>query len=154
MPERYDNDYIEKKKQLLGDTYLDAYSQKVKLKGYSDSINVFQAFTEKDAGKILSKTMPLLSPAEHELLSKTHKKQAETCMALWSETVEKAAQETYGRPYQITDYRVSGIASDDFSDEHKKLLRHYAHAETAHKHLMTAHSYAKKLCRNKGSLIR
>lgn len=41
----------------------------------------------------------------------------------WIEKVEKYFFETFGRSYNIHDYKISGIARDEFTDEQKNDLR-------------------------------
>ena len=48
----------------------------------------------------------------------------------YREAAERAAMETWGRPLQFSDYRISGIYSDEFSTEHKDILRNFARLES------------------------
>jgi hypothetical protein len=60
----------------------------------------------------------------------------------WCRLADAAALETFGRPFRITDYRISGIACDAFSEPMKQALRFAAHACTHHQKASYAHAHA------------
>lgn len=61
---------------------------------------------------------------------------------IWSRTADKAAMATWGRPYRVSDYKISGIASDQFSKAHQDQLRSAAHGSTFAKDASRLHKEA------------
>jgi len=121
-----------------------AYHQRVRLRGYNYATTIFQAVSDRDAARILRKTNPTWSSQDHLDLAAQHAEAATRHAKEWSDLVQEAAQETYGRPFRFEDYRISAIASDDFTPEKKERLRFAAHAETYHKLASRAHALAAK----------
>ncbi len=122
-----------------------AYHARVKLRYYNYAVSIFQATSDQDAARILQRLHPEWTTADHEELATRHREAADRQAAAWSRLVEAAAQETFGRPYQFTDYRISGIACDEFSDVNKDKLRFAAHAATYHSLASRAHGVAAKM---------
>ncbi|MDT8992772.1 hypothetical protein RQP54_18005 [Curvibacter sp. APW13] len=127
---------------LLGALDHPAYHQQIKLRWYNGRINVFQAVTPTDAAKVLRRLKPTWTKDEHASLAQQHADAADQHERAWSQLVDQAAIETFGRPYHITDYRISGIACDEFSEPMKQALRFAAHARTYHRQLSGAHACA------------
>ena len=119
-----------------------SYQKRFKLRGYKGPVTVFQAVNFRDAANILILANPDWSKNDHAKLAETHAKQFNQHRIKWSEMANVAAMETFGRPYQITDYRISAIACDEFSMEMKEQLRTHAHASSKHLTLANAHAAA------------
>jgi len=119
-----------------------AYHQAIRLPKYNRTVNVFQACDSADAGKVLRRTNPDWTKADHLQLAKLHATEAAQQLVSYNSLLEAAAQETFGRPYQVTDYRISAIACDEFSPEKKDALRFAAHARTNHRTIALAHMKA------------
>lgn len=66
---------------------------------------------------------------------------AERSRRAWSREAERAALETFGRPWQFTDYRISGIGSDQFTDERKERLRFLAHRRSDYLSAFALHEW-------------
>ena len=60
----------------------------------------------------------------------------------WSKEADKASQETFGRPFGTSDYKISGIGREEFSSAAKDKLRDLAHTSAEHKEAAAAHWYA------------
>lgn len=118
------------------------YHQKLKLPRYNGAVNVFQACTEADAAKVLLKLNPTWTGPDHQQLAELNRKEAEKLSISYRELLDAAAQEVYGRPYTFTDYRISAIASEDFTEDKKTALRFAAHAKTNHETVARAHAFA------------
>lgn len=129
---------------LLGDMFSAEYIERVKVKGYTEKRNIFELHSPLEMGKVICSVMPNKSLMDHDSLAKMHIERYKTLQKEWSELVEKASMETFGRKYQITDYKVSGIACNEYSEDHKKELRRLSHAATAHQILSLAHEAAAK----------
>lgn len=99
-------------------------------------------FSDGDVGAKIVRKYSNLTKAEHIRLIKFHHFAAKRVQKLYSALLERAAQETWGRAWQFTDYRVSGIGSDEFSEPMKKVLRKTAWAITQHQHLSYVHQKA------------
>jgi len=122
-----------------------AYLMVVKISGYNtigSRITVFQAVTDADAAKVLIKACPEWSKQDHLRLQEEHRAEAKRHREAWEKVADEAAQATFGRPFQVTDYRVSAIGSYEFSPEHKQALRLHAYAKGKHQRLASAHGIA------------
>lgn len=127
----------------LRDTQDPIYRQRVKLRGYNGQPSVMSAHG-KDAGDILIALQPDMSKSQHAQRSREFESLADRLQDMYDQALDDAAQETWGRDFQVTDYRVSGIGSDEFSDTHKTRLRTLAQSLSAAKTISTAHGYASK----------
>lgn len=131
---------------ISGDVSLDhpAYNTPVKLGGYNGKTTVHQANSTRDAANILIRNNPEWSKADHAKLAEQHQKAADDHGEAWSKRIDQAHQDAFGKPHSPADYKVSGIGSDEYSDEHKTALRTHAQSETKHKTLAAAHLAASK----------
>lgn len=127
----------------LKDTKDPLYRTPVKVRGYNGHPTVMSAHG-KDAGDVLIQLTPDLSKAKHAQKAREFKALAETLQKKYEEAQDLAAQDTWGRDFQITDYRVSGIGSDEFSEKHKDTLRTLAHGMSEAETISRAHEYASK----------
>lgn len=125
-----------------------AYHAQVKLRYYNYPVSVFQAVTDTDAAKILRRLNPEWTKQDHATLAQRHREAAQRQSEAWNRLLNEAAEQTFGRPYRVTDYRVSGIACDEFSDAMKTQLRFAAHATTYHKRASSAHARAARTAPN------
>lgn len=124
------------------------YRERVKLRGYNGPVSVMSAHGS-DAGKILRKLHPEMTREEHLSYVAKYRKRAQALSALYSNLLNRAARQTWGRPWQTTDYRVSGIGSDEFSAPMKKRLREAVTLMNAYDRAFRAHHYA---AGNRGSI--
>jgi len=122
-----------------------AYQSLVKLRGYSRETTAAHAVTPQDGARILVRAMPEWSQRDHARLAVLHHEAAKFNQKKWSGVAESAAMSAFGRPYQISDYRMSAVANELFSDAEKAQLRMYAHAEARHLALAAAHNYASRM---------
>lgn len=121
-----------------------AYTGVVRLKGYNWPVTVQQACTPPDAGKVLIRLNPDWTKQDHKTLAAAHQAASSEMEAKWNALVDEAAMQTFGRKFQFSDYRISGIAAEEFSPEHKEQLRTLAHARTKHSRIAQAHTAAAK----------
>lgn len=124
-----------------------AYEQAFRLKGYSGKITLFQAVSTADAAKVLKQANPNWTAQDHKRLSQQHAEAAAKYEVEWGQLANEAALQTFGRPYSIFDYKVSGIASEEFPDEFKEKLRFAAHAKSHHTTASRAHEHAARIRR-------
>lgn len=140
VPAKQDND------GLSGDVSLDhpAYTTPQKLRGYTgkNGITPHQATSARDAANVIIRNKPDWTKEDHQKLAAAHDKAADAHHKKWNEVANDAAQKTWNRPYKFGDYRVSGIASDEFPEEHKEKLRTHAHSAGKHEALAAAHRAA------------
>ncbi|MGF6440310.1 hypothetical protein [Paraburkholderia youngii] len=115
------------------------YEVAVRLPRYTRNPSVNSAHSTADAARILHKVMPPLTVAEHQALANVHLDMMATALTSWATIVNLACLETFGRPYQFSDYRVSGVARDEFTMERKEQLRLLSRAETRHRNAARAH---------------
>jgi hypothetical protein len=120
-----------------------AYHQRVRLRKYNARVTVFQASNDGDAAaKVLRRAFPLWTPEDHRRLAMQHATIAGEQQVIWGNLANEAALKTWGRPYSVFDYRISGIASDEFDEQMKSALRTAAHASTYHGLAAAAHARA------------
>jgi len=102
----------------------------------------------KTSGKMLKERLPHWSKEQHGEAAAHWKNEASKMDKEHSKTLDEAAKKTWGRDFQATDYRISGIGSDEFSDEHKDKLRKLAHGSSKAKAAGAAHEAASKMREN------
>jgi hypothetical protein len=127
----------------LRDTQDPLYRQRVKLRGYNGQPSVMSAHG-KDAGDILIALQPDMTKSQHAQRSREFESLADRLQGLYDQALDDAAQDAWGRDFRVTDYRVSGIGSDEFSEAHKERLRTLAQSLSAAKTISSAHGYASK----------
>lgn len=120
---------------------LEIYQTKVKVRGYTIKVSPLSA-DATTAGRLLRLGFSGWTKADHLKASDGHARAAIRIEKLYSRLLDTAAVYTWGRHYQITDYRISGIASDEFSEKFKRILRRTTWALTQHKTLAVAHRRA------------
>lgn len=119
-----------------------AYHRAVKLPKYNGKVTVFHTHSSADGARVLRSVNPSWTKEDHRNLADLHAiAAAQHCMR-HSVLLHEAAQETFGRSFQVTDYKISAIGSDRFSDEKKAELRKAARAHTYHELVARAHSRA------------
>jgi len=104
--------------------------------------SVLSAVTASDGLKLLKRQLPALSRAEHLQLCHLHATAVIQHRDAWSNVADEAAMQTFGRAFCFTDYKISGIASDSFSETHKERLRHHCHCRSNHAVLTVYHYMA------------
>lgn len=119
-----------------------AYLAEYKVRGYNGKVNIFQAVSVKDAATILRRVAPEWSKEDHLRLAAQHSRAALELRDEWSKLADEAAVATFGRPFRFTDYRISGIACEEFSAYYKERLRFAAHASSNHGCASRAHAEA------------
>jgi hypothetical protein len=107
--------------------------------------SVLTAHSGSDGAKILRLEMPNLTKEEHLKLAQDHLTQSIAFRREYGEALDDAAMSLWGRPWQITDYKVSGIGRDEFSDEQKNKLRNLNQKSLQHEDVGRAHAHASGL---------
>lgn len=120
------------------------YREATKLRGYNVKVTPLSAHGS-DGGKLLAQRLSGWTKADHAAAAATHAKMAAEMEKGWAEAADAAAMKTWGRKFQMTDYRISGIGSDEFDQETKEKLRHFAHSGSAHKDAAHAHKMAMRM---------
>lgn len=129
-----------------------AYHQRVKLRNYNSSVSALTAHCASVAAKILARVNPQWGREDHERLALAHAAAACDFRRQYAQALNAAAWETFGRPWEASDYRVSAIGSDAFSAERKQELRFAAHAFVHHEDLARAHDAAARALPSKPPL--
>lgn len=127
-------------KKVLGKLYDPLYIQEFKIPKYNGRVTVLNG-----PGAMILARSGKWSKEDHVRLSKLFTEKAESFSTAWGKVAEAAAQETWGRSYQFHDYRISGIASDEFTEEKKDKLRFYAQGAGVLKTLAYEHGKAASL---------
>lgn len=121
-----------------------AYHQAIRLRGYNAAVTACQAATDADAARVLRHANPDWTSADHLALFEAHEAARKAQQAEWNRLIDAASMETFGRPWRIFDYLISGIGRNEFSEEKKTALRFAAHAATSHGALARAHKAASR----------
>ena len=111
-------------------------------RGNARPVSALTVLTASDGKQLLRRFMPNVGKAEHRILAERHMRASIEHGRKWSELVDVAAMEVFGRPFQPTDYRISSIAREEFSEEHKEALRQHSYAEGNHHQLAVLHYMA------------
>ena len=121
-----------------------AYTSRMRVRGWNGRQCAKYCHAPSVARAMLRKLAPEWGIAEHLKLAQYHEGRMRKLDAIWLAVVNRAALETFGRPWEIFDYRVCGIGSDAFAPCHKRVLRHCAYRATEHDALARAHRLAAK----------
>lgn len=94
-------------------------------------------------GKALLKClMPDVDKSQHDDLARQHAKAGKKNTRLWNLQFDRAMLRTFGRPFSIGDFKISGICREEFDDRTKSLLRKYAYNSGMHERLAVLHKMA------------
>lgn len=123
--------------------------------GYTRRVTLLNVLTSHDGLRLMRKLLPDVSKAQFKALGLEHARRAREHTSAWSDRVDLACRTTFGRPFEFTDYRISGIAREEFSEEDKNLLRLHSRRSSLHRqlailYLMAAghrHYTAQNMCR-------
>lgn len=85
--------------------------------------NIFQSHTLGQSKLAARKLFPNLSYREHEQNAAYYLKKYKEQKAKYAETVDRLFMKEFGRKLEFTDYKVSGIYTDEFSREAKDEIR-------------------------------
>ena len=124
-------------KKILRSYFDPIYTQEFKLPKYNGKVTVMNG----PASMILARSGKF-DKMEHLKRADIFARAAENAEKMWSKTVEKASMETFDRPYEFSDYKVSGIARSEYSEKRKNQLRTLAHSMSIFKTLARAHADA------------
>jgi hypothetical protein len=116
-----------------------AYHHPVKLRGYNGKVDVFRACLPTDGARVLRHAKPDWSVSEHLELATRHRVESERLSTLHGELLDQAHVQTFGRPREIHDYRISAIGREEYPDAMKEELRKAAHGSSCHSRLAWAH---------------
>lgn len=130
--------------QLVPDLKHSAYTEQVKMRGYNCKPSVLTAVTPEDAGRILSKVMPAWTKSDHKNLAIQHARASSALDKRHSKLLDDAAFRAWGRPFEVTDYKITAIGSDAFPEDIKEELRFAAYGSTNHRKIARAHLAASK----------
>jgi hypothetical protein len=121
------------------------YTTGHKLPKHNGPVSVLTATSSASAAKVARLAFPDYTKADHEAAAVLHRKLAEGHDASWSSSRHLAHLEAFGCAPSVTDYRISGIGRDEYSDAWKAKLRTHAHTASAHRACAAAHFGAAKL---------
>lgn len=96
------------------------------------SLSTLRAREHRGTPAKVAALFPDWSTADHLKAAERHRGRALVCRVAWRTTAERACQSAFGRPFDILDYKISGIARDEFAPHYKMRLRRLAFLETAH----------------------
>ncbi|HIH2745416.1 TPA: hypothetical protein ACYLN4_001096 [Burkholderia lata] len=128
-------------KEIAWKPLMGVYAERVRLPKYNIQPSVMSATDERDGAKILREVLPGLTRGEHKALAAVHEDMAKHCQQSWDALLDVASLETFGRPFGSCDYRISGIARDEYPDVRKEQLRTLAQGASRHKRAARAHAY-------------
>lgn len=120
------------------------YTERTKIPKWNGTQSILSLTSIPAAGKLLRSRLPNWTKAQHKHAAEDAFRKAKQVQAAYSKMLDTAAMETFKRPYQATDYRISGIASDRFSEKRKNQLRHLAQSIGKLTDIGRAHEWASK----------
>lgn len=118
------------------------YFQRFPRRGYRKGASLDSAHSACDGLAVLRQAFPGLQRQEHEDRARRHALASLAASRKYNAELNTAALETWGRPFQFGDYKVSGICSEDFSEARKKTLREFSTIESQHHRLAILHAMA------------
>jgi len=130
---------LEESRKLLSHP---VYGTKAKPRGYNVPVTVVGACSARDGANLLMRFNPQWTREDHTKLARAHEEAARLRQEFWDHEAESAAMDAFGRPYRITDYQISGIACDLFTESHKVALRDHLHSASKHRVLAVCHQAA------------
>jgi hypothetical protein len=112
-----------------------AYTRRYRVSKWSRTV------TALDVPRLLRRYWPSMSKEEHRKRAAENRREVERLQKRYTQELEDAAQETFGRAWEATDYRIAGIGRDEFSDERKERLRLLCRAIDARRSIAYAHDH-------------
>ena len=104
------------------------YKSRHKLPKWNGRFGIDGPIGPREALRIMRSIRPEWDRALHFRREHGYEQAARLASQEWARESERAALETWGRSFRPQDYRISGIASDEFSPARKARLRKLAHA--------------------------
>jgi hypothetical protein len=101
----------------------DVYTAPIKPRARRPEYLTTTWITSKQGGNYLKRAAPGLTRKGHALLALHWAERKTRATALWARIADSEARRLWGRDLAIGDHRISGIASDDFSERAKNRLR-------------------------------
>jgi hypothetical protein len=117
------------------------YLERVRWPKYNVPVNVI-SLAHSDKGRLLKRRLPDWTAADHLYASRYWMAKRKAWRKEWSEVADEASQATFGRPYEATDYKISGIARDEYPESYKERLRTLARGASEALDLYEAHARA------------
>lgn len=101
-----------------------AYANKFRLKGNGKrSYNIFMPLTDSDMRQAANQLFPAMSYNEHLTGASNAASHLQVANKKYADDVDRLFMKEFGRKPEATDYKVSGIYTDEFSKEAKDTLR-------------------------------
>jgi hypothetical protein len=102
----------------------DAYQKPFKLKGNGNrQYNIFQSHSDSQMRQAAKQLFPDMDYQDHKDRAESYRQKLDEAQKHYEDTLDKYAEKEFGRKLTATDYKVSGIYRDDFSDEAKHKIR-------------------------------
>jgi hypothetical protein len=73
-------------------------------------------------GKLLRRRLPDFTKENHESAARYFSNEQKRAKGIWNTMIEKEHLRVFGKPFQITDYKISGIGRDEYSENVKNAL--------------------------------
>lgn len=102
---------------------LSIYNKTIKIRYQKQPQSLFGLSGSSNIRKWMRTYFPHATKEQHKQLRDQAKEKFEELDKEWSNIVETEFQRLFHRPFEVRDYRVSGIARDEFSAEVKEKLR-------------------------------
>jgi hypothetical protein len=119
------------------------YLKRFKFPKWNIKPSVFSGDTDVSA-KILRYLFPAWAAEDHLKAVEKYSNNKVKLQEEYSKLLDQAAQETWGRSWRVTDYKVSGIGSDEFSNKMKNKLRMIVNGISKCDVLINSHKQAVK----------
>lgn len=122
------------------------YTKQEKVRGVSRTLSplsVGPGLLDK-AAKLLRDRLPSWTKEDHKAAASKLKQMYDKLQGQYERALDKAAKELWGRPFKISDYRISCIGSDNFSEKQKEKLRKLCRKRSNISDAMYCHEYIVK----------
>lgn len=83
-----------------------------------------------EGGRILRRRLPHFTKADHESAARWFAADSKRARAQWSALMGSEHKRVFGRAMEATDYKISGIGREEYSERAKAKLRELAHYGT------------------------
>jgi hypothetical protein len=116
------------------------YNREVRLRLWNGRTSARRCQDFRTAAKLIARHATQWTKDEHSAIAHYHSQRCEKLKSVWIKVAERAAMDLFGRPWEFSDYQVCAVGRSEFSERHKRVLRHCAYRSAEHAHIAMAHA--------------
>jgi hypothetical protein len=103
------------------------------------NVSVSPLMDPREGGIMLRRRLPDYTKADHESAARYFENEAKRSKGAWNALIEREHERVFHRPFAFTDYKISGIGREEYSEKAKDKLRELAHYASAAGSAAAAH---------------